>query len=114
LKEEKRPWGMFEVLMGSDNTPKVKRITVKPTHKLSLQKHKLRDEHWFILQGSALVTIGSDFFDMSKGECVDIKRGLFHRIENIGRGDLIFIEIQTGEYFGEDDIERIVDEYGRV
>jgi len=113
VKEERRPWGKFEILL-DDKTHKVKRITVKPTHKLSLQKHKKRNEHWFIVEGRALVTIGDDFFDMEPGECVDIRKELFHRIENIGNDDLVFIEVQTGEYFGEDDIVRVVDEYGRV
>jgi mannose-6-phosphate isomerase len=108
-----RPWGYYEVLSdGSDH--KVKRITVYPGKRLSLQRHRRRAEHWFILRGEALVTLGEKEVPLKKGESVDIPKGDPHRIENRGLIHLTFIEVQTGEYFGEDDVERIEDDYGRI
>ena len=107
-----RPWGKYTVLLnGSDH--KVKEITVYPNNRLSLQRHKKRDEHWFIHRGTARVIINGVARIFSVGQYVDIPRDCIHRIENIGNDNLIFIEIQTGDYFGEDDIERIEDDYKR-
>jgi mannose-6-phosphate isomerase len=107
-----RPWGYYEVLScGSDH--KVKRITVYPGKRLSLQRHRRRAEHWFILQGDALVTLGEKEIYLKKGESVNIPQAAAHRIKNMGTAPLAFIEVQTGEYFGEDDLERIEDDYGR-
>ncbi|MCX7857107.1 MAG: glycosyltransferase [Deltaproteobacteria bacterium] len=111
--EDKRPWGFYEILVDSDQH-KVKRITVYPEQRLSYQRHKKRSEHWFILHGLARVTKdGHDYF-LSNGDHIDIPCGAWHRIKNEGKEPLVFIEIQTGQYFGEDDIERIEDDYGRV
>jgi mannose-6-phosphate isomerase len=108
-----RPWGCYEVLVDEPDH-KVKRIVVYPEKRLSLQRHRRRSEHWFILQGSALVTLGDREVRLRDGDSIDIPRGSAHRIFNAGSGMLTFIEIQTGEYFGEDDIERIEDDFGRI
>jgi mannose-6-phosphate isomerase-like protein (cupin superfamily) len=108
-----RPWGYYEVLSGGLDH-KVKRITVYPGKRLSLQRHRRRAEHWFVLQGDALVMLGGKEVSLKKGESADIPQGEAHRIANIGTTLLAFVEVQTGEYFGEDDIERIEDDYGRV
>ena len=107
-----RPWGKYLVLLNGEDH-KVKEITVHPGHRLSLQRHKRREEHWFIQRGTARVTINGVAHILSVGQYVDIPRECKHRIENIGSDDLVFIEIQTGEYFGEDDIERFEDDYAR-
>lgn len=111
---EERPWGSFQILY-SDLTCKIKMITVKPGHKLSLQSHKQRDELWKHISGTGLVHYRSLklVFDFSLSS-ITIKRETKHRIENNGKEDLKFIEIQTGDYFGEDDIIRYEDDYGRV
>jgi mannose-6-phosphate isomerase-like protein (cupin superfamily) len=110
---ECRPWGYYEVLSdGLDH--KVKRITVHPGKRLSLQRHRCRAEHWFILHGEALVTLGTKELFVKSGDSVNIQEREVHRIANRGTDSLIFIEIQTGTYFGEDDIERTEDDYGRV
>ncbi|HPQ44438.1 MAG TPA: phosphomannose isomerase type II C-terminal cupin domain [Syntrophales bacterium] len=111
--KEHRPWGYYQVL--SDETDcKVKKIVVHPGMRLSLQRHRYRDEHWYILSGEAIITIGSDTVHVKSGQSVDIPRGEFHRITNPETGPVAFIEVQTGDYFGEDDIERVEDDYGRV
>ncbi len=111
--KEHRPWGYYQVL--SDETDhKVKRILVYPGKRLSLQKHRLRDEHWYVLDGECIITLGNEERDVTHGQSVDIPRGTLHRIANAGTEPVVFIEIQTGDYFGEDDIERTEDDYGRV
>jgi mannose-6-phosphate isomerase len=112
LKDE-RPWGTFTVL---DEAPgyKVKRIEVLPQKRLSYQKHQKRSEHWMVVAGSAKVTIDGRDRIVDMGQTVDIPAGAAHRIENPGGETLVFIEIQRGTYFGEDDIERLQDDYGRV
>jgi mannose-6-phosphate isomerase-like protein (cupin superfamily) len=108
-----RPWGYYEIL--SDRSDhKVKRVTVYPGKRLSLQRHARRAEHWFILNGEAMATLDHGDLPLMAGQSVDIPQGTAHRIMNRGTTDLIFIEVQTGLYFGEDDIERIEDDYGRV
>lgn len=108
-----RPWGYYEVLC-DENNHKVKRITVHPGKRISNQFHRRRSEHWFILAGKGLVTIDGKDYDVSEGLSVDIVIEEKHRIMNTGTCDLIFIEVQTGDYFGEDDIIRIDDDFGRV
>ena len=107
-----RPWGRYEILQ---DTPayKVKTVWVLPGHRLSLQRHQKRQEHWFIVQGVADVVLGDKEFTKNPGETVDIAVGQLHRIGNSGTEEVIFIEVQTGTYFGEDDIERIQDDYAR-
>ncbi len=110
--QSQRPWGRYEILQESE-AHKVKTIWVNPGKRLSYQRHQKRAEHWFIVQGSAKITLNGDSFEMSAGDSIDIEFGDLHRIENIGSNDLIFVEVQTGKYFGEDDIERIEDDFGR-
>lgn len=110
---EHRPWGFYEVLSDTD-THKVKRITVYPRKRLSLQRHKKRSEHWFFVSGEGLVTINMNEMAVQSGLSVDINCNDLHRVENTGTANLVYIEVQIGEYFGEDDIERIEDDYGRV
>lgn len=108
-----RPWGFYEVLSDEKNH-KVKRITVYPGKRLSLQIHEKRSEHWFIVKGSASMTLNDGIFEITGGRSVDIERGSSHRIENTGKDNLVFIEVQTGDYFGEDDIRRLEDDFGRI
>jgi mannose-6-phosphate isomerase len=109
---DRRPWGTFTVL---DDAPthKVKRIEVLPGKRLSYQKHARRSEHWMAVSGRARVTLDGAEILLSAGQTVDIPAGTAHRIENIGESLLIFIEIQQGTYFGEDDIVRLQDDFGR-
>ena len=108
-----RPWGNFTIL-ADEPDHKVKRITVNPQARLSLQRHRKRQEHWLVVSGRALVTLDSDYFELGPGESVDIPRKAVHRVENRDSEPLVFIEIQLGDYFGEDDIERLEDDYGRT
>jgi len=112
LEASERPWGRY-VVLADESDHKVKRITVKPGQRLSLQSHQQRTEHWFIVAGQARVTRNEEELDLAAGEAVDIPRTARHRIENTGSSNLIFVEIQTGDYFGEDDIQRYQDDYGR-
>ena len=111
-REDHRPWGYYEVL-ASEPDHKVKRIVVHPGHRLSLQRHGRRAEHWHVVQGRAIARRDGEEIPVGVGESVDIPRGAWHRIANLASERLVFIEVQTGEYFGEDDIERIEDDYGR-
>jgi mannose-6-phosphate isomerase len=112
-KIDRRPWGHFEILSdGKDH--KVKRITIYPEKRLSLQSHKLRSEHWFIVQGQGVVSIDGKITKIITGQSVDINKEILHRMENTGKNDLVFIEVQTGDYFGEDDIVRFEDDYDRI
>lgn len=113
VDDSHRPWGYFENLVDSTNH-KVKRITVFPGKRLSLQSHSRRAEHWFIVDGTALFTCNDEVLEVRPGQAIDIGRGDRHRIENIGTKNLVFIEIQTGDYFGEDDITRYEDDFGRA
>ncbi|CAN1644642.1 {ManC} Mannose-6-phosphate isomerase [Candidatus Nanopelagicaceae bacterium] len=112
LEKSERPWGRYEVLQESA-THKVKCIWVSPGKRLSYQRHQKRAEHWFIVQGTALVTIDGENRTLGPGSTVDFAIGVLHRIANIGENDVIFVEVQTGTYFGEDDIERVEDDFGR-
>jgi mannose-6-phosphate isomerase len=108
-----RPWGRYEVLSTSP-THQIKNIYVHPGKRLSYQRHKQRAEHWFIVSGHARITLDGNVFELAAGGSVDIAIGVAHRIENIGHSELVFTEVQTGSYFGEDDIERIEDDSGRT
>jgi mannose-6-phosphate isomerase len=112
LEKSERPWGRYEVLQELV-THKVKCIWVGPGKRLSYQRHQKRAEHWFIVQGTALVTIDGEDKTLSAGSTVDFEIGVLHRIANIGSDEVIFVEVQTGTYFGEDDIERVEDDFGR-
>jgi mannose-6-phosphate isomerase len=110
---ERRPWGSFTVLDGADNF-KVKRIEVLPGKRLSYQSHKRRTEHWYVVAGIAKVTLNGAEILVYAGGAVDIAAGTAHRVENHDGSDtLVFIEVQTGDYFGEDDIVRYEDDFGR-
>ena len=93
---------------------KVKRIEVQPEQRLSYQRHQRRAEHWFVVSGVAQVTIDGTVRDLEAGSAIDIPTGAAHRIANTGGEPLVFIEVQHGEYFGEDDIERLEDDFGRA
>ena len=110
---ESRPWGAYVVL---DDGPfaKVKRITVEAGQRLSYQRHHRRAEHWFVVTGTALVTLDDVDHELTPGQAVDIPLGAAHRIRNPGSEPLVFIEVQRGDYFGEDDIVRLDDDYGRT
>lgn len=107
-----RPWGTYEVLQCEEKY-KVKRIVVKPGCKLSLQKHFHRNEHWIVVSGTATVTVGDKTFLVRPNESTYIQMGELHRLENQGKIDLVMVEVQVGEYTGEDDIVRFEDVYGR-
>jgi len=112
MSESTRPWGRYEILQESDSH-KVKCIWVSPGKRLSYQRHQKRSEHWFMVAGSARVTLNGVISELKAGQTLDIGIGDLHRVENIGSDDLVFIEVQSGSYFGEDDIERIEDDFGR-
>jgi mannose-6-phosphate isomerase len=110
---DKRPWGEFRVL---EERPgfKVKRISVNPGGRLSLQSHKHRGEHWTIVEGSATVTVGESVVVLNRAESIDVPQGSRHRIENFGSTMVEIIEVQFGHYLGEDDITRYEDIYNRI
>ncbi len=110
---DERPWGCYRVLDEAANF-KVKHIEVKPGQRLSYQKHVLRSEHWMIVQGVAIVVLDGREIILKAGDAIDIPMGAAHRIANSGKEELIFIEVQRGSYFGEDDIVRLQDGYGRL
>ena len=111
---DERPWGNYTVLNDDAPDHKVKRIVVHPGKRLSYQRHAQRAEHWFIVSGAAKVTLDGEDIALGPGESIDIPRGSAHRIANVGETDLVFIEVQHGTYFGEDDIVRLEDDFGRV
>lgn len=108
-----RPWGTYTVLEEQGNY-KIKRIEVNPGHRLSLQKHHHRSEHWIVVSGSALVTCGEERHIVNMNESTFIPVGRLHRLENPGKIPLVIIEVQSGEYLGEDDIVRLDDDYART
>lgn len=112
LEIDTRPWGRYYVIQDEKNY-KLKKIEVEPGHRLSYQYHLHRSEVWTIIEGEALVTIDDVTIKYSKGQTVIIPQGVKHRIENTSKTLLVFIEVQTGDYFGEDDIVRISDDYHR-
>ena len=110
---ELRPWGAF-VILDDGPTGKVKRITVDPGQQLSYQLHQRRKEHWFVVAGRAVVTLDDVEHEVHPGQAVDIPLGTKHRVCNPGDEPLVFVEVQQGDYFGEDDIVRFEDDYGRA
>jgi mannose-6-phosphate isomerase len=112
-KKFNRPWGYYEVLSDASDH-KVKRITVYPSCRLSLQRHKLLSEHWLVVSGNGEVTIDDSTSTINKDCAIDIPAKTKHRVKNSSTENLVIIEVQTGEYFGEDDIERFEDDYGRI
>lgn len=111
--DEQRPWGRYWVL-ADEPDHKVKRIAVLPGKRLSLQRHRRRSEHWYFLSGQGAVRVGDREVAVQTGSAVDIPPLTLHRIANPGDQPLVLIEIQRGDYFGEDDIERFEDDFGRV
>ena len=110
---DQRPWGSFTILDEGDDY-KVKRIEVLPGKRLSYQRHFRRAEHWYVVRGIANVTLNDVEIIAKKGQTVDIGIGDKHRVANPDASEmLVFIETQTGDYFGEDDIERFEDDFGR-
>lgn len=107
-----RPWGYYQTIDNGDSH-KVKRIVVHPGQKLSMQYHHHRAEHWVIVCGIAEIEIGTEISRLSENDSIYIPKGMKHRLANIGEIDLHLIEVQTGDYLGEDDIVRITDIYGR-
>ncbi len=109
-----RPWGHSRWIEGAEDGFKVRRISVKPGGCLSLQRHKYRAEHWTVLAGTAKVTRDAETMILRSSESTYIPKNTLHRLENLGTGTLEIVEIQTGDYLSEDDVERIDDVYGRV
>lgn len=110
----RRPWGSYTVLEDHISGYKLKRIEVKPGHSLSLQRHLHRSEHWVVVAGTATVTRDGRTYTVAKNESTYIPIGVAHRLENRGKIPLQIVEVQVGDYLGEDDIERFDDQYGRV
>ena len=110
--ESTRPWGRYDILSEADDF-KTKTITVLPGKRLSYQRHQHRAEHWFVVKGSGSVTLDGVDKALTAGDSVDIPVGAAHRMANTGAEELVFVEVQTGTYFGEDDIERLEDDFGR-
>jgi len=108
-----KPWGSFSTLEEGPGY-KIKRLVVAPGHRLSLQKHRHRAEHWVVVAGTATVTRGEHRLRLRRRECTVIPRGAWHRVENRGRLPVVIIEVQHGDYLGEDDIIRKADDYGRL
>jgi mannose-6-phosphate isomerase-like protein (cupin superfamily) len=113
METDERPWGRYEVLLDDDDC-KVKRIVVKPGSRLSYQRHAQRAEHWFVVRGHGQVTLDDAIVEVAPGTAVDIPTGAAHRMHNTGDEPLVFVEVQRGSYFGEDDIERLDDDFGRA
>jgi mannose-6-phosphate isomerase len=109
-----RPWGNYTVLDDDAPDHKVKRLVVHPGKRLSYQRHSHRAEHWFIVAGTATVTLDGAVTQVHAGEAIDIPLEGAHRVANEGDADVVLIEVQRGTYFGEDDIVRLDDDYGRV
>lgn len=107
-----RPWGSYTILEEGDRY-KIKRIVVKPLEKLSLQMHHHRSEHWIVIKGTARVFIGDKEIFIHENESAYVPKSTLHRLENPGKVPLEIIEVQNGEYVGEDDIVRVEDDYGR-
>ena len=113
MHTEIRPWGQFTNIYDQAHS-KVKTIQVNPGQRLSLQSHEKRAETWVVIQGLAIVQINDDFISLGVGESIQIPIGAKHRLQNAGSELLEIIEVQTGTYFGEDDIVRYEDDYQRV
>lgn len=112
MSTENRPWGSYTTIKEADDH-KVKTITVEPGKRLSYQTHEKRSEYWVIVSGTGTVTLDGVEDMCVAGDAFIIEQGIPHRIHNTGEDDLTFIEVQLGVYFGEDDIVRIEDDFGR-
>ena len=113
-KKVERPWGTYEIIT-KGNGFQVKRLIINPGSRLSLQWHRHRDETWLIVRGGAEIEVNKNKKNLGRGENVFVARTITHRIKNISVVEpLEIIEVQTGDYLGEDDIERLEDDYGRI
>lgn len=110
--KESRPWGWYEVLYDGDY--KIKRICVSAQNRLSLQSHVHRSEHWVVVKGQGKAVRDDDLIELFCGKVIVIEKQQKHRLINDGVDDLEIVEIQTGDYFGEDDIIRYEDDFGRA
>ena len=110
---ERRPWGGFQTLETGVGY-KVKRLVVEPGHRISLQRHRFRAEHWVIVAGAPRIVIGVKAKRLKPRATVDVPRGAWHRIENPGRHPVVIIEVQHGAHLEEEDIIRRHDDYGRA
>ena len=113
MEYDERPWGNYQVLDEGSGF-KVKRITVHPGKRLSLQKHARREEHWVVVSGRGIATRDDERIEIGPRDAVDVPAGAVHRVENVGDAPLVFVEVQHGDYLGEDDIVRLEDDFGRV
>ena len=111
--EQKRPWGEYEILLNDDRV-KVKRIRVKPNKRLSYQYHNKRREQWIVVKGNLTIVLDDEKVFRGPGESIHIPLGAKHRAWNETDEDIVFIEVQTGTYFGEDDIVRLEDDFDRL
>ncbi len=109
---DERPWGNYEVLLIEEGF-QVKRIQVSPGQRLSLQTHKHRAEKWTIVKGEGIVTLGERDLPVKVGDVVQIAKEEKHRMTNPGKEPVVFVEVQVGDYLGEDDIVRLQDDYKR-
>jgi mannose-6-phosphate isomerase-like protein (cupin superfamily) len=108
-----RPWGSYYNAHEEDGF-KIKKILVKPGARLSLQSHQNRSEHWVVISGEAIVTLDKKEMKMTRDQYIYIPKQSIHRLQNIGTNDLILVEVQLGDYLGEDDIKRYQDDYNRI
>ena len=113
IERTQRPWGWYETVSEVAGN-KIKRIGVNPGQQISLQRHHQRAEHWVVVRGTAQVTLGERVFNLSEGGHCDIALGQVHRIANRTAEPVEIVEVQFGSYLGEDDIERLQDDYGRT
>jgi len=111
-KTYERPWGTYKTLALEDGY-QIKTITVNPKGRLSLQKHTQRREHWLIIKGSLMITVGNEIKNYEVGDKIFIDKEIMHRAENITNTPATIVEVQLGSYLGEDDIIRLEDVYGR-
>ena len=107
-----KPWGYYKTIYGDENT-QVKIICIAPTHRPSYQYHFKRTETWVVVKGEGIMTLDDKTTSVKKGDVIFVPKEAKHRIQNTGVEDLIFVEVQMGEYFGEDDIVRVSDDYSR-
>ncbi len=112
LESEVRPWGSWHVI-DVDEGYKIKRIHVGPGRRLSYQTHAHRSEHWVVVSGTATCTVDDETAIVGPGESVDVPLGAKHRLANESAEELVIVEVQRGDYTGEDDIIRLEDDYGR-
>jgi mannose-6-phosphate isomerase len=111
LEHAERPWGHYTVIDDAAPDHKVKRLVVRPGKRLSYQLHH---KHWFIVSGTATVTLDGTVTTLGPGQAIDIPLEAAHRVGNDGEVDVVLVEVQHGSYFGEDDIVRLEDDFGRV